>query len=95
MEAHQHLRGGLPCDSAIYIRLAGKEFRAALAPKLRDLVAQKHDAILAGLGRPEFRVLAAVADQAAEIVQQMRLRKTSLRRGNAAQKNEARRQTNR
>jgi hypothetical protein len=54
---------GLPFYAAIQIWLSGKEFRVALSPAFRDLVAQKNDAIFAGPRFREFGVLAAVANQ--------------------------------
>ena len=48
-KAHQHLRGGLPADAAIDVRLAGK--RIGNRPNVGDRVAEEHDPILSWCGR--------------------------------------------
>ena len=68
MKADQHLRAGLPGDTTIQIRPAGEELRAALAPSLGDVVAQKDDSVFTGLRGLDLGVLTAIVDEPAEIL---------------------------
>ena len=69
-KADQHLGRGLMADAPVQIRLSGKELRLALAPHLRDLVAQKNHAINARSRWTQLGILAAVAGEPTPVTQQ-------------------------
>ncbi len=64
LEAHQHLRRGLPGDAAVDVRLAREEALAAgWAPAFGDRVAVEHHALRPRRDRRQCGVLGAVALQ--------------------------------
>src|SRR5215469_12278523 len=66
-KADQHLIGSLSGDAAVQPGLAGEKLRIVPAPQFRNLITEKHDPVFARTRGRQFRVVAAIANQAAPI----------------------------